>query len=196
MRGNATHNSLFGRGGADTIIGLAGADALYGERGFDALKAADSRRDQLRCGPNEGALSGGTAEVDAIDDVVNCDETLITNPGPLPGPGPGPGPGPNGACSHLVGGTSANDDLRGTAGSDMMRGRGGDDRLHGDRGGDCMRGGKGDDEVRAGPGNDRVRARDGTPEFIRCGAGKKDRAIVGPNDTTRGCERLKQRHSH
>jgi Ca2+-binding RTX toxin-like protein len=75
-------------------------------------------------------------------------------------------------------GTNRPDKIFGYGASDRIKGRGGDDVLKGGKGGDEIGGGKGFDRIIGGPGNDRINARDGHPDEIDCGAGRKDFAKV------------------
>jgi hypothetical protein len=106
---------------------------------------------------------------------------------------PGPGQGAGGAsCSNLVQGTRRGDRLRGTSGSDKLLGRGGRDRLNGLAGDDCLNGNRGRDRLGGGPGNDVLRARDGSRDFLNCGAGD-DTAVVDRHDRVRNCETIRRR---
>ena len=75
-------------------------------------------------------------------------------------------------------GTNGPDKILGYGASDRIKGRGGDDVLKGGKGGDAISGGKGFDRIIGGHGNDRIDARDGHPDQIACGAGRKDFAKV------------------
>jgi hypothetical protein len=95
-------------------------------------------------------------------------------------------------CANLVRGSRHSDRLRGTAGGDELLGRGGRDRINGLGGGDCLNGGRGRDRLAGGPGNDTLRARDGSRDFLNCGAGE-DTAILDRRDRVRDCETVKRR---
>jgi metallophosphoesterase (TIGR03767 family) len=119
-------------------------------------------------------------------------ELLVDDPREDGGPGPGPG-----RCDEVIRGTSGPDRLSGTEGSERIAGRrggdridarGGDDCVQGARGNDRLRPGGGEDKVRAGKGRDRIRAADGEADLIRCGRGKRDKALTDEFDRTRGCE--------
>jgi Ca2+-binding RTX toxin-like protein len=75
-------------------------------------------------------------------------------------------------------GTNGRDRISGLAAGDKITGRGGDDVLKAGDGGDEIGGGKGFDRIIGGPGNDRINARDGHPDQIACGAGRRDFAKV------------------
>ena len=90
------------------------------------------------------------------------------------------GPGPD-----VIRGTSGPDVLRGGRGNDVLRGGRGADRLIGGKDRDRLIGGPGRDEFNmrngiqlASPGNDFIDARDGTPDQINCGKGRRDVAKV------------------
>ncbi len=112
-----------------------------------------------------------------------------------------PGPDPEGKCANVIRGTDGRDRLRGTDGTDKIIGRGGRDRITDGAGADCLRGGrgrdriivgKGRDRINGGPGNDVIKTRKGARDAVRCGRGRHDLAIVGPRDSTRGCERVRR----
>ncbi len=88
---------------------------------------------------------------------------------------------------RLTGGLG-DDRLTGGKGNDRLRGGSGDDRLSGGKGNDVLKGGEGKNTYFAGPGDDKVRARNGRPETINCGKGRRDRARVDRSDTVVGCE--------
>jgi len=102
--------------------------------------------------------------------------------------------GTNGA--DVLYGTDKADTIRAFKGADKVFGRDGADVLRGNRGADLVHGGDGADKVYGGHGedklygdfdNDRIYARDGTKDFVYCGAGF-DRAFVDAKDVVRGCE--------
>jgi hypothetical protein len=97
------------------------------------------------------------------------------------------GGGGAGGCRVAVLGTNGPDALTGGAAGDVMIGFAADDRMRGEGGHDCLVGGAGADRMTGGDGADVVRARNGTPESVRCGAGR-DRAYVDRRDRVRGCE--------
>jgi hypothetical protein len=49
------------------------------------------------------------------------------------------------------------------------------------------------DKIKAKARNDRVKARGEGPDRINCGTGKRDVAVVDPDDTVRACERIKEK---
>jgi hypothetical protein len=54
---------------------------------------------------------------------------------------------------------------------------------------DRIRGTKLPDQIRARSGDDRVNVRGGLPDIVNCGRGR-DKAIIGPNDLVRHCEKV------
>jgi hypothetical protein len=77
LTGTARDDSLDGRrgddvlrglGGNDLLVGGAGRDRLYGGAGNDRLRARDSQRDVVDCGPGRD-----TATVDRKDVVTGCE---------------------------------------------------------------------------------------------------------------------------
>ena len=135
------------------------------------------------------------------------------------GGGLGPG-GAGGACAALKRGGPGRQTLRGTRRGDRLLGFGGPDRLLGFAGADCLKGGRGKDRLKGGKGRDRLHgnggrdrlnggrgrdrllggldqdlliARDGARDVVRCGRGRRDRAVVDRRDRVRGCERVRGR---
>jgi len=88
-------------------------------------------------------------------------------------------------------GYAGSDTLSGNAGNDQLRGGAGDDALDGGAGADRLWGGAGTDTYTGGAGDDRIYAgdADAVAEQIDCGEGT-DFAVVGPEDTVIGCERV------
>jgi hypothetical protein len=91
-------------------------------------------------------------------------------------------------ADRLRGGNRA-DRLLGLGGADRLLGRGGSDCLHGGLGNDRLDGGAGTDTLFGGPGNDLLTGGTGM-DVLDCGAGRRDRALAGPGDRTRACERV------
>ncbi len=95
-------------------------------------------------------------------------------------------------------GTGRADTLRGGSRADRLLGRGGADRLLGRGGGDCLHGSGGRDRLDGGSGRDALFGGSGDDlliggphaDVLDCGAGRRDRAVAGPGDRTRGCERV------
>jgi len=56
---------------------------------------------------------------------------------------------------------------------------------------DVIKGTKGPDRIKARAKNDLVKARGGAPDRINCGSGRRDVAVVDPEDTVRACEKVK-----
>jgi Ca2+-binding RTX toxin-like protein len=99
-------------------------------------------------------------------------------------------------------GGRGNDRVAGHKGHDVLRGRRGADRLFAGPGRDIVRGGLGRDRVRGGAGRDRllggagidiVFARDRRRDVVKCGKGRRDRAVVDRRDRVRGCEVVRRR---
>ncbi|MEA2446183.1 MAG: hypothetical protein QOJ12_3475, partial [Thermoleophilales bacterium] len=97
-----------------------------------------------------------------------------------------------------VAGREGSDRLYGGRGDDVLRGDDGNDLLYGQEGDDTLIGGAGNDGLKGGDGTnryfgrsgaDRIYARNGVAETVDCGSGR-DVAVVDPNDTVRGCERV------
>jgi hypothetical protein len=58
---------------------------------------------------------------------------------------------------------------------------------------DTVKGSKLADKIKARGHNDLVKARGGGPDRINCGTGKRDIAVVDPDDSVRVCERIKEK---
>ncbi|HSJ18400.1 MAG TPA: hypothetical protein VK920_09930 [Solirubrobacterales bacterium] len=58
---------------------------------------------------------------------------------------------------------------------------------------DKIKGTKFADKIKARGRNDRVKARGGGPDRVNCGSGKRDVAIVDPDDTTKACEKVRKK---
>jgi Ca2+-binding RTX toxin-like protein len=89
-------------------------------------------------------------------------------------------------------GAGAADRLSGEAGNDKLAGGSGNDRLSGGSGKDVLSGGAGRDVISAGAGNDRISSRDGKPDVVNCGPGRRDSVRADKQDRLRGCERARR----
>lgn len=113
----------------------------------------------------------------------------------------GPPPPPGGDCEVTVKGTNGDDSFDGTDESDAFRGKGGADRIDGRGANDCLFGGRGRDVIKGSAGedilvgggaSDRIHSRDGEPDEVRCGQGRRDRVKADAIDSiAAGCERVK-----
>jgi len=91
----------------------------------------------------------------------------------------------------LLRGGSGPDNLRGGNLHDELTGGEGNDKLSGGLGNDVLFGGPGKDRLLGGPGNDVLRASgDGRRDFVDCGKGTADRAVVDARDVVTGCETI------
>ena len=98
-------------------------------------------------------------------------------------------------------GTQGNDEIQGFSGPDTIRGRGGDDVVLGGRGKDVIFAGAGSDKVWGGKdsdlirgqaGGDRIDVRDGSRDWVYCGAGQ-DAVMADRMDQVAGsCEAVKR----
>jgi hypothetical protein len=141
------------------------------------------------------------ASVEAVSSPIWVDPA--GDPEDVDPPDPPPPPDPPATCAEAppVELTDAADGFSGTDGSDRVHARGGADRVRGHGGHDCLAGNRGRDRLRGdagedllagGFGSDRIGAADGEPDRVRCGAGRRDAALVDPGlDTVRGCERVR-----
>jgi Ca2+-binding RTX toxin-like protein len=139
-----------------TIIGTEGDDKILGSRQDDRIKAL--------AGNDLVHAFGG-------DDQVHA-----------------------GQGDDRVGGYDGADEIRGKTGNDRVRAGDGRDHVAAGPGADALSGGDGNDlltaaahedvplegvdVIVAGNDNDRIRVRDGEPDEIDCGHGKRDRALL------------------
>ena len=93
---------------------------------------------------------------------------------------------------RLHGGKGA-DRLQGQRGADRLWGAAGADQLRGNGGRDVLIGGGGRDLLLGGLDHDLLRAAGGGRDIVRCGRGRRDRAVVDRRDRVRGCERVRVR---
>jgi hypothetical protein len=145
----------------DTIYTGAGATTIHGMPGSDKL------------------YSG------AGNDIVLGDETGKGGNDFIDG-----GPG-----SDRVFGMAGNDTVHGGSGNDVVHGGTGSDKMYGDDGNDVLddaprNGPSGSDSFYGGGGNDEIFSRDGTKDYVDCGAGQ-DVAKVDSQDSVAGnCEQV------
>jgi Ca2+-binding RTX toxin-like protein len=102
--------------------------------------------------------------------------------------------------ANTLNGTNADDIIYGLGGNDDIDGRGGDDNLYGGEGRDDIQGGtgedyivgdKGRDTVFAGGANDFVDTADEQFDFVNCGGGDDDTAVVDVEDNvSNNCENV------
>jgi hypothetical protein len=68
LRGDAGKDRVAGAGGSDEIEGGRGKDLLSGGRGRDSIKAQDSKRDRVKCGPGRDRV-----KADRRDQLRGCE---------------------------------------------------------------------------------------------------------------------------
>jgi hypothetical protein len=87
LRGTASADRIFARGGNDKVLGLAGGDVLAGGagrdrveggRGADLLALVDGERDVAVCGPGKDAVAAD------VEDSVRADCETVTRAPPQP----------------------------------------------------------------------------------------------------------------
>lgn len=83
------------------------------------------------------------------------------------------------AGEDRLSGLGGDDEVWGLAGTDLLSGRGGDDELYGGSGGDVIVGGAGDDFIEA---------RDGTRDYVECGAGADVASVDAQDLVAPACE--------
>jgi hypothetical protein len=85
LDGRGGHDRICGGAGADTIVGGTGRDSMFGEAGTDFVRARDSERDSVNCGPDRDA-----ALVDSGDTHTECEAAYVEAVPPPPPPPPPP----------------------------------------------------------------------------------------------------------
>jgi hypothetical protein len=188
---------LVGGGGPDRLSGGAGADLLSGGDGDDLLSGASG--DDLAAPsdpvavpdddaqPGEGVGSAADAGADRFDGGAGIDTiSYARRTAPVAASLDGvANDGEAGERDDLGGDVEG---IEGGAGADLLTGRDGPQRIEGGPGGDLIDPGRGLDDVRGGDGDDTVHARDGTAEWILCGAGR-DTLNGDFDDLAVSCER-------
>lgn len=188
--------------GTDTLVGGAGVDTVYyASRGESVIASIDGVANDGAIGERDNI----SLDVEAIK-AGDGDDTLTGSEGPNRlegGPGSDTIVGLGGA--DAIDGGDDDDTIDGGAGDDTLSGGRGDDGLEGDTGDDHMEGGDGDDTLSGGAGNDtlygmnnddtligeagnditwggsgndRIETRDNEVDFVNCGPGSQDVAIV------------------
>jgi len=186
--GGAGPDRLAGGTGADVLSGGDGDDLLSGAAGDDLAAPSDAVAvpdDDAQ--PGEGAGSAADAGADRFDGGAGIDTISYARR-----------TAPVAASLDAVandGEAGERDDLggdvegiEGGAAADVLTGRDGPQRIEGGPGGDLIDPGRGLDDVHGGDGDDTVRARDGTAEWILCGAGR-DTLSGDFDDLAVSCER-------
>jgi len=76
LYGGAGDDQVYGGRGNDKIFGRSGVDKQYGGKGRDRIWSAGEQADVVDCG------RGGRdwAEVDSLDQVVNCERVEVVTP--------------------------------------------------------------------------------------------------------------------
>lgn len=100
--------------------------------------------------------------------------------------------------SDTLTGAKGKDRIIGGIGADLIRGGNGHDDIFGGKKADTLIGGDGNDYIKGGPGKDSLKGGsgndtliangDGAADFVNCGPGNGDKAIVDPEDTVTQCE--------
>jgi hypothetical protein len=84
MNGGGGVSEIFGGPGEDDLTGST--DDIYGGAGDDFVDAVDGREDFVDCGrlegPNIGGFDTDTAVIDGIDITVECENEVVSTPGP------------------------------------------------------------------------------------------------------------------
>ncbi len=85
LRGTKSADTIHGRGGNDVVYGRAGNDRIYGEDGEDRLYGGKGRDRIYTAGAQADVVDCGRggrdwAEVNASDQVVNCERVVELTP--------------------------------------------------------------------------------------------------------------------
>lgn len=211
--GSAGDNVLHGGPGDDSLTGGRGSDSLVGGRGTDAVvESADLNfvltdtsllirpsRDALS-GIERAALTGGGASNTMDASGFSGAATLNAGGGNdrLTGGSGGDtlvgGPGNDvlvgGGGRDTISGGPGKETLDGGSGRDDLSGGGGADALNGGPGADTVAGDGGRNAIGGDAGNDTLLARNGRPDRVDGGRGRRDRARVDPEDEVAGVEEL------
>ena len=206
-----------GEGGNDndTLAASGVVSLIYGGGNNEAgtLTFADGRtltfsqieKLQLNGGNPEGLIYGtagndliGAGYVDANGDVIDNNDSILTNPQGTNGDEVYAGDGDDtvlgllgddfiygGAGNDSLDGGVGNDYMQGDAGNDILTGGDGNDFMRGDAGNDFVYGGVGDDTTYGGAGNDQVFGGAGNDQMF---GGFGDDTVYGGtgNDTITG----------
>ena len=85
-------------------------------------------------------------------------------------------------------GSGGGETIPGTGGADIIHGLSGGDRIFGGEAADEIYGGPGRDVMLGGPGDDFVEAKDGSGDFVACGAGNDVVSVDEKDFVSRDCE--------
>lgn len=83
--------------------------------------------------------------------------------------------------------------IQGNRNVDKVQGGQNDEKINGGKGNDVINPGPGEDAVDAGPQNDRIDTRDGEPDKVDGGSGKRDVATVDKQDKVKNVEVMKRK---
>ncbi|MEL6207612.1 MAG: calcium-binding protein, partial [Pseudomonadota bacterium] len=125
LQWGATHGTVTGDQGTDTLIGSMADDTLVGGIGDDLLRGRGGN-DDLQGGGGVDTVRGGDG-----DDLMS-----------------------GGGRGDVLIGNKGNDSISGDSGNDVLRGGDGHDTMDGGAGSDDLRGWGGDDSLIGGDGND------------------------------------------
>ncbi len=168
--GTSRPDRLQGTLAGDGIFGLAGNDVIDAFQGADCVDAGPDA-DRVFAGAGDDRLIGGSGD-DRLYGETDADR-LFGGTG----------------NDHLVG-AAGRDRIAGGSGNDVLSGGDDRDELFGEAGDDLLQAGDGRNLLDGGSGDDRIEARNGETDDVRCGTGKKDRAIVDRGDRVSGCESI------
>lgn len=76
LYGGSQEDEIYGQRGNDRIFGGDGQDREYGGKGRDRISSAGLERDEVNCGSGKRDF----AEVDPLDQVVNCERVKVVEP--------------------------------------------------------------------------------------------------------------------
>ena len=160
LQGTGDSDTMYGRGGSDTLTAGEGNDSVYGGIGWDSIDAGDGN-DWITGQNGFDSIYGGEGS-----------DTMF-----------------GGSGHDDLNGGAGNDSLHGGKGLDTLSGDGGNDTLDGSAGADTLFGGDGDDNLLGNAGVDTVYGDDGD-DYINGGinndflyGGADDDEIIGNNGT-------------
>lgn len=150
-RTTALDDTIFAKGGNDTIDGGAGADYMAGAFGNDTYYV-DTWSDNGWAADDDQVVEAAGAGTDTV--YASVSYRLTDNVEILRLQGSGALSGWGNDLSNTLVGAAGNNLLDGGAGNDTINGNGGDDTLYGGDGTDILNGGAGADTMAGGVGND------------------------------------------
>jgi hypothetical protein len=170
LRGSRADDIICALAGGDEFSDWPGDDVIFGHEGRDRIKGGDGA-DYISGGQGSDELWGrdGNDELKGNDG----DDYLTGHSG-----------------QDTVSGGGGDDNVGGDTGADLLYGGAGRDKIAGGQHGDELYGDAGSDSLRGETGHDKIYARDGVPDYVNCGEGTRDLAVLDRREdgSPDGCE--------